>query len=79
MRLIERLVPLQRHDATRGSLLFLYFFLIMASYVVARVTGDALFLDKYNPDKLPLADLTIALLVRPFTASPDSGTFHQGR
>jgi AAA family ATP:ADP antiporter len=63
MRLIERLVPLQRHDATRGSLLFLYFFLIMASYVVARVTRDALFLDKYNPDKLPLADLTIALLV----------------
>jgi AAA family ATP:ADP antiporter len=63
MQLIDRFMPLQRRVGARGALLFLYFFLIMASYVVARVTRDALFLDKYNPDKLPLADLTIALLV----------------
>jgi AAA family ATP:ADP antiporter len=63
LRLIERLTPLQRRAGARGSLLFLYSFLIMASYVVARVTRDTLFLDEYSPDKLPLADLTIALLV----------------
>jgi ATP:ADP antiporter, AAA family len=63
LRLIEHLIHVQRRAGARSSLLFLYFFLIMASYVVARVTRDTLFLDKYSPDKLPLADLTIALLV----------------
>jgi AAA family ATP:ADP antiporter len=63
LRLMERLMPEQRRAGARSSLLFLYFFLIMASYVVARVTRDTLFLDEYSPDKLPLADLTIALLV----------------
>jgi AAA family ATP:ADP antiporter len=62
-RLIEHLMPVQRRAGARSSFLFLYFFLIMASYVVARVTRDTLFLDEYSPDKLPLADLTIALLV----------------
>jgi ATP/ADP translocase len=57
LRLIEHLMPVQRRAGARGSLLFLYFFLTMASYVVARVTRDTLFLDEYSPDKLPLADM----------------------
>jgi AAA family ATP:ADP antiporter len=63
LRLIQHLMPVQRRAGARSSLLFLYFFLIMASYIVARVTRDTLFLDKYSPDKLPFADLTVALLV----------------
>ena len=61
--LLERLLNLQRGDLARGFLLFLYLFLVMTSYLSARVARDALFLDKYSPDKLPFADLAIAVLV----------------
>jgi AAA family ATP:ADP antiporter len=62
-RFLERLLNLQHGDLARGSLLFFHLFLVMASYLVARVVRDALFLGKYNPDKLPFADLAIAALV----------------
>ena len=62
-RFIERLLNLQRGDLGRGALLFAYLFLIMASYIVARVTRDALFLDKFKAVQLPYADIAIALLV----------------
>ena len=62
-RLIERLLNLQRGDLARGSLLLAYLFLIMASYIVARVSRDALFLDQFKAVQLPYADLAIAVLV----------------
>ena len=62
-RLIERLLNLQRGDLARGSLLFTYLFLIMGSYIVARVSRDALFLDQFKAVQLPYADLAIAVLV----------------
>jgi AAA family ATP:ADP antiporter len=54
---------LQPGDLARGFPLFCYLFLIMGSYVVARAARDALFLDKYDPDKLPYVDIPIAVLV----------------
>ena len=62
-RLIERLLNLQRGDLSRGILLFSYLFLIMTSYVVAKVARDALFLDRFRADQLPYADIAVALLV----------------
>ncbi|MCL4523613.1 MAG: hypothetical protein M1453_12580 [Acidobacteria bacterium] len=62
-RTIERLLNLQRGDLARGSLLFSYLFLVMASYIEARVARDALFLDRFKAVQLPYADLAIALLV----------------
>ncbi|MBI1750407.1 MAG: hypothetical protein HY234_16010 [Acidobacteria bacterium] len=62
-RLIERLLNLQRGDLGRGALFFFYLFLIMGSYIVARVSRDALFLDQFKAVSLPYADLAIAALV----------------
>ena len=62
-RLIERLLNLQRGDLARGALLFSYLFLVMGSYIVARVSRDALFLDQFKAVQLPFADLAIAALV----------------
>jgi len=62
-RFLERLLNLQRGDLARGALLFCYLFLIMASYIEARVARDALFLDQFKAVQLPYADLAIAALV----------------
>lgn len=62
-RLIERLLNLQRGDLARGSLLFSYLFLIIASYVVGKAARSALFLGKYDAVKLPYATIAIAILV----------------
>lgn len=59
-RQIERLLNLQSGDLRRGGLLFTYLFLIMASYMMARVSRDALFLDQFRADQLPFVDLAIA-------------------
>ncbi|MBI3484931.1 MAG: MFS transporter, partial [Acidobacteria bacterium] len=61
--MIERLLNLQRGDLARGALLFVYLFLVMGSYIVARVSRDALFLAQFKAVQLPFADLAIAALV----------------
>lgn len=63
IRFVERLMKLQPGDLTRGLPLFCYLFLIMGSYMVARVARDALFLDKYDAKQLPFVDIPIAVLV----------------
>lgn len=60
---IERLLKLQRGDLARGTLLFSYLFLIIASYVIGKVTRDALFLDQFAAVLLPYADIIIAVSV----------------
>ncbi len=59
VRIIEKAFKLQRGDLKRGSLLFSYLFLIMASYLVGRVARDALFLEYYRDKDLPYPDLAI--------------------
>lgn len=61
--MLERLLNLQRGDLGRGALLFSYLFLVMGSYILARVSRDALFLDQFKAVQLPFADLAIAALV----------------
>ncbi|MFQ5818088.1 MAG: Npt1/Npt2 family nucleotide transporter [Terriglobia bacterium] len=63
VRLIERLLRLERGDFARGFLLFSYLFLVLASYLVARAGRDALFLDKFAAVKLPYVDIAIAVLI----------------
>ncbi len=62
-RFLERILNLQSGDLRRGWALFLYLFFIMGSYIIARVSRDALFLDQFKAVQLPLADLAIAALV----------------
>lgn len=62
-RLIERLLNLQRGDLARGSLLFSYLFLIIASYVVGKAARSALFLGKYAAVNLPYVTISIVVLV----------------
>ncbi|MFQ5926164.1 MAG: Npt1/Npt2 family nucleotide transporter [Terriglobia bacterium] len=61
-RFIERLLRLERGDFARGSSLFSYMFLILASVIMAKPARDALFLEKYAAKDLPYVDIAIALL-----------------
>ena len=47
----------------KAVLLFLYLFLVIASYVVGKVARDALFLEQFKAVKLPYADIAIAVIV----------------
>lgn len=62
-RPLERLLNLQPGDTTRGFLLFAYLFLVMASYMAARIARDAIFLDDYLAVDLAYVDLASALLI----------------
>jgi AAA family ATP:ADP antiporter len=60
---LERALNLRPGDLGRGALLYLYLFLVIASYTIGKVARDALFLDRFDAVKLPLADLVSAFLV----------------
>lgn len=62
-RPLERLLNLQPGDTTRGLLLFAYLFLVMSSYMAARIARDALFLDDYLAVDLAYVDLASAGLI----------------
>jgi AAA family ATP:ADP antiporter len=62
-RPLERLLNLQPGDTTRGFLLFAYLFLVMSSYMAARIARDAIFLDDYLAVDLAYVDLSSALLI----------------
>jgi AAA family ATP:ADP antiporter len=62
-RFLEGVFRLQPGDLGRGALPFLYFFLVMGSYLIGRAVRDSLFLDKYKASLLPYADLVIAISV----------------
>ncbi len=63
VRFLERALNLRPGDLSRGSLLFLYLLLIIASYTGGKIARDALFLDRFEAVKLPYADIASALLV----------------
>jgi len=63
MRTLERVLNLRRSDFGRGALLFLSLFLVITTYVAARVARDALFLDQFRASQLPFVDIAIAVLV----------------
>jgi len=62
-RRIERLLNLQTGDSTRGFLLFAYLFLVMSSYMAARIARDAIFLDNFLAVDLAYVDLASAAIV----------------
>jgi len=61
--MIERLLNVREGERTRTALLFLYLFIVVASYVATKSTRDALFLARYSPAALPLADMASAVSV----------------
>lgn len=63
MRWIERALNLRSGDLRRGTLLSLCLFLIITSYVVGKVAGDALFLAHFNARQLAYADICSAFVV----------------
>jgi ATP/ADP translocase len=52
-----------RSATGQAVLLFLYLFLVMTSYIVGKVSRDALFLDQFKAIQLPYADIAIAVRV----------------
>jgi ATP:ADP antiporter, AAA family len=60
---IERLLKLRSSDSARGALLFFYLFLVMTCNVVGKVVRAALFLNRFSPNQLPFADISVAVLV----------------
>ncbi len=62
-RLLHRALNLREGDIARGVLLFVYLFLIITTYVTAKIARDALFLDKFLAVQLPYVDISVAVLV----------------
>jgi AAA family ATP:ADP antiporter len=62
-RTFNRLFNLRAGDIQNGGPFFLYYFLIIASYVMGQTARDALFLDRFKAVQLPYADIAIALIV----------------
>ena len=63
IRLLERILHLQKGDLNRGYPLVLYSFLIITCLTMSKVARDVLFLDNFAAILLPYADLTITLSV----------------
>ena len=63
VRMIERLLNLQRGDLGRGALLFSYLFFVMGSYVIGKNASSALFLEQFGAPKLSYANMAISALV----------------
>ena len=57
----NRALSLRSGDFTRGGPFFLYYFLIIASYTMGQVAGDALFMDRFKAVQLPYADIARVL------------------
>jgi ATP:ADP antiporter, AAA family len=62
-QLAVRLLGVRPGDVGRGVLLFAYLFLVIASFIVGKVTRDALFLDRFGALGLPYVDIAVALLI----------------
>lgn len=62
-RPLERFLNLKPGDSTRGLLLFTYLFLVMASYMAARIARDAIFLGNFLAVDLAYVDLASAALI----------------
>ncbi len=62
-RLLYRVLNLREGDLARGVLLFVYLFLVITTYVTAKIARDALFLDKFKAVQLPYVDISVAVLV----------------
>lgn len=63
LRWLERLLKLRKGDLAQGSLLFLYYFLVIAAYTIGRNVSKTLFLDRFDARQLPMADIAVAVLV----------------
>ena len=63
VRWVERALNLRPGDLGRGALLCSCLFLIITSYVVGKVAGDALFLARFNARQLAYADIASAFVV----------------
>jgi len=61
--MFDRVLQVRRGERARTAYLFLYLFLVVGSYVVTKSTRDALFLGRYPPSRLPLADMASAAAV----------------
>jgi ATP:ADP antiporter, AAA family len=58
-----RVLGIRSGELERGVLLFAYLFLVIASFVAAKATRDALFLNRFSARELPYVDIAVALLV----------------
>src|SRR2546426_2893274 len=59
---INRLLGLRSGELARGLPLFAYYFLIVTFYMMARIARDAIFLDHFNREQLPYADMSVAVM-----------------
>jgi AAA family ATP:ADP antiporter len=63
IRTVNKALSLRSGDFARGAPFVIYYFLIIASYTMGQVAGDALFMDRFKAVQLPYADIAIAILV----------------
>jgi len=60
---LERFLDLRPGDLNRGSFLALYYFFVIAAYVLGQNARDALFLDRFSAVRLPWVDFIVAAIV----------------
>src|SRR4030095_10415017 len=60
---LERFFDLRPGDLQRGTFLALYYFFIITAYTNGQVVRDALFLGRFEADRLPYVDFVVAALV----------------
>src|SRR6266581_8554149 len=59
---INRVLNLRSGELVRGLPLFGYYLLVITFYMMARVARDAIFLDSFNREQLPYADMSVAVV-----------------
>jgi len=59
---INRVFNLRSGELVRGLPLFGYYLLVITFYMMARVARDAIFLDSFNREQLPYADMSVAIV-----------------
>ena len=60
---LERFFDLRPGDLQRGTFLALYYFFIITAYTNGQVVRDALFLGRFEAERLPYVDFVVAALV----------------
>ena len=62
-RILEKLIDIRRGEYQKTGLMFLYIFLLIASYVMIKAVRDSLFLNKFGPTQLPYVYILVAAIV----------------
>jgi AAA family ATP:ADP antiporter len=68
-RLFKKLFNIEKNEATRGLLMFLYAFLLLSAYLILKPVRNSLFLVKFTANELPIMYMIIAAFAAPLASA----------